>query len=132
MCLITEQSEAIVLDKAKTVYKALRRDLHSPCQEEFLWEPNKLYTQRLYPKRIDTRKEYKGDYTFADSRCMKVYDHKGIFTCISIGFHSAKTRSRVTNLYSFTEIHRFRIPAGAKVFYDSTGLIVSNKIMLVK
>jgi hypothetical protein len=129
MCLITEQEKPIILKKDKIVYKVLTYEGMSPCHP-FTWEAGRLYTESLSARVVNTLEIYDGSYTFSDTLTIREYDRKGKFFCFSRGFHFSKTKKRL-NLWR-EEKFRFKIPAGAEVYYDKTGLGITNKIMLIK
>ena len=132
MCLITEQTKPEILKEDLIVYKILYYGNLSYFRK-FVWEKGKMERQKMDPKIINTSDHYNGKYTFCDDISQAVYDNGNKYTCISYGFHAFVTKKRAGMLYTYgTEIHKFLIPAGAQVFRDKTGLIVSNKMMFVE
>ena len=133
MCLITEQTKPEILKKDLIVYKLLYPN-HLSYFRKFFWEKGKMKRQKMDPKIINTLLPFfLGAYNFCDNISQRMYERLGRLTCITYGFHAFVTKKRAGMLYTYgTEIHKFLIPAGAQVFRDKTGLIVSNKMMFVE
>ena len=142
MCLITKQKEPIILKEDLVVYKVLDKDLKSAMQE-FQYAFNTLYEAEI---------EESENPCFAGSYDRKYYG-KGLillnlvgpntitdksFIAYGRGIHFASSIERA-NIYK-NEIYygaRFvivecLIPAGSEVYYDETGLGITNQLTVVK
>jgi hypothetical protein len=139
MCLITEQKRAGVLKKDMKVYKVVRKNDETYCSpiQSFEWKWDLLYETNMgiirnvvYPSIF-----FGGKYSFTDKAAAEGYSgFMRRLTIIYEGFHAYMAPERA-NLNDWFEgdkliILCFTIPAGAKVFRDATGLIVSDKMIL--
>ena len=128
MCLVTFQRKPKILKKDLRVYKAVIMyddEIHSTYYD-FTWEKGKLYTEKLLIEKFPFKSVEHYDSI--------VFDHynttsKYKLTCISDGFHAALNEQRLKN--SPYDIMEFLIPKGSEVYYDATGLVVSNQMMLL-
>jgi hypothetical protein len=137
MCLITYQQEPKILEEDLIVYKIVevRRGFNT-CTSPFnyfKWTKNVLeHTE------IVTTDELHGAF---DSRADEAYPgHEYIPNTVYVlnGFHAATSIDRLTrkdnNLEEFRSslsVERFKIPAGSKIFYDCTGLIVADNMVWI-
>lgn len=136
MCLITRQKKAKILKKDLIVYKCLnqREDgtFNSYFQSDFVWLKNYLYQiSYLNPILRTNNFENHGIWYYADSMANNKYRGISQTYYITYGFHACLTRKRCNQLKYNSIIKEFLIPKGSKVFYDATGLIVSNQMMLL-
>ena len=143
MCLVTYQRKSIKLDKDLIVYKKtyLQSTIDDSVRslvQQFKYQVNKIYHCELgiYHSR------YLGSAEFADYTSQRYYQKRfwlylwnklryinpRPLTEISLGFHAYTTIKRAKSDSALT-ISEFMIPAGSEVFYDKTGMIVSNNIM---
>lgn len=139
MCLVTRQKRHERLKKDMKVYKALKEyddGFYSPLHG-YKWEWDILHETVMGVTKNVTFNTYfaNPDFWFADSIAVDYYNEfGGTVTVISEGFHAYMAPERA-NLNDWFEgdkliILCFTIPAGAKVFRDATGLIVSDKMIL--
>jgi len=135
MCLITSQEEPIILKTQITVYKHIQRKseqhIASSLIYEFDYHQNVLYKCEI--EETDSRAIY--DETVAEKYKISpgIIMLKGIYKHFGKGFHSALKINRIEKyVNSQTELGIFIIPKGSKVYYDETGLIVSNRIIFKK
>jgi hypothetical protein len=128
MCLVTKQKEAIVTTKDMIVYKLLTWNLKS-LTYKFQWEINKLENTSLTIKPFCI---YTDAMDYMAKRIYKIMDltldDKHLYS-ITTGFHAAMTKVRAGD-YGYT-CYKALIPAGSEVFFDETGLIVSNQMMIL-
>ena len=139
MCLITKQKRVGVLGKDMKVYKVVRKYGETYCSpiQSFEWEWDTLYETDMGIKRnVPYPSLFFGEkYSFVDKAAAEGYSgFMGRLTIIYEGFHAYMAPERA-NLNDWFEgdkliILCFTIPAGAKVFRDATGLIVSDKMIL--
>lgn len=132
MCLITAQKEAIILTEDLIVYKSFSSNLWALYQY-FQYEINKLYKTEL----TFNDGKYNPCFDSMTARHLEIMYHSqwysislfnlGLIAVVE-GFHSAATEDRLGGEYN---IRRCLIPAGSEVFYDETGLIVSNQIIVL-
>jgi len=129
MCLVTRQKKAKVLTKDLIAYKMLRvkdSKIESLC---FLktWEINKV------EKADFTFVEKRCNYSFNDNEAIDKYYRLSNTICIAQGFHASLTKNRIIDFSDNYEdiIFKVKIPAGSKVYYDCTGLIVSDTMILI-
>lgn len=132
MCLVTTQKEPLIASKDITVYKSLSigfRGIIKSQFERFIYELNKLY---------ETTIEHSKDWTCYDNDAVDAIERKypywtkGIekdLICLGDGFHSAATIER---LHHGGSIFECVIPKDSEYYMDETGLVVSNKIIVVK
>jgi len=77
--------------------------------------------------------------SFCDNVDMYYYYNKEALYAVSRGFHAFLTTKRIGDgfwnlnmqIEGKEEIKEMLIPAGSEVYYDATGLVVSNKMMLL-
>jgi len=129
MCLITRQKKAKVLTKDLIAYKMFRvrngkiKSLHFPKT----WETNKV------EKTDFTFVEKRYDYNYSDNKTFDKYYHLSNTIGIAQGFHASLIEERFF-IYFYDKnyrIYKVKIPAGSKVYYDCTGLIVSDTMILI-
>jgi hypothetical protein len=146
MCLLTEQKEPKIAETDITVYKIVElqsTDLYAyAIFRNFTYETNVIYNIEIeetddidniswfddevgqkyltsdgIPIESISRMEYKRLYI----------TNKLPFKIFGQGFHSAKTRKRLTPLFN-GRIAVFIIPKGSKYYEDKSDLLVSDKI----
>ena len=138
MCLVTTQRKAKITKKDLVVFKGVREfdgEIRS-LYHGFRYEENIPYARALKIERNPVEvvtvfddiattkyKPWKRDYEKSTKKAMNK-----IVTEISCGFHACLTKERVTDKDYI--IREFIIPKGSEVYYDATGLIVSNQIIL--
>lgn len=145
MCLITRQLEPVILTEDLTVYKKINNKLSSSSQN-FQYEYGKLYETKF------TKEEGKiHGYTVFDDKVFYHYfywsdvvnpekdKYKAGYTgpdliSIAAGYHSFTTLKRANDCWRASDqiIVECTIPAGSEIYYDETGLAVSNKIIINK
>lgn len=126
MCLITEQLEPIILDEDLIVYKALKRGFLSPYQY-FRYNPGQLYEMKNV--RIIYRK-LGNPYDNIVIDWLNKRDESNEIIYISHGYHAALTPERLGEERYECCIYQCIYPKGSIVYKDSTGLCVSNKIII--
>lgn len=133
MCLITRQKKAIVTTADMIVYKVVSTSLSS-IYYKFQWEVGVVYQQKLsigsfivnHTKCYDDLVEEVYKLVFS---VRKTY---GDLIVINEGFHSfISTLRTIGTLWVDRKLVRCLIPAGSEVFFDETGLVVSNKLMIL-
>jgi len=138
MCLITNQKKPHTATCDMVVYKLLRKNASSLYHSTMTYELGKLYKTKIM---LGTSK-----YCFDDEDtdevtkaygCNWSYDYS-IFS-FGEGFHSAIYPDRFTSTvgHSFSgwqgkAIFECIIPKGSKYYKNPSGLIVSNKIIVIK
>ena len=131
MCLITRQKKAKILKKDLIIFKTVNvyNDvIQSVCQSHFKWIANKLEKVNLNIKSVHNTK----DRFYTDEGTQKIYEKLSQCVSISEGFHAALTPDRPICIeWDYVEVKEFLIPAGSEVFYNATGLIVSNQMMML-
>ena len=135
MCLITEQKEAIILTEDLIVYKLFLVDENgklSAIYQDFIYERNRLYKTTLTFCEGNKNPCFDTEAAmYLESNYVSWYERplrdNGLIAVIE-GFHSAETSRRLRDGY---DTIKCLIPAGSEVFYDKTGLIVSNQIMVL-
>jgi len=129
MCLVTRQKKAKVLIKDLIAYKMLRVEdskIKSTCFPK-IWEINKV------EKTGFTFVKKRHEYSFNDSEAMDIYCYLSNTICIAQGFHASLKKYRIIDFSADErdEVFKVKIPAGSKVYYDCTGLIVSDTMILI-
>jgi len=139
MCLITEQTEPIILEKDLIVFKTVRNSNGCITPVHIL---NFVYMQGVknpIVKLVPTKELG----MFADTPSQMHYKHKFIsarswdfvegLVSISEGYHSFQSLERLyATFWRGLVSAQFTIPAGSEIYYDATGLIVSNQIIFNK
>lgn len=148
MCLITEQQEPIILKEDLIVYKLLEVSMSGSLHSWFFskrWELGELY-------EVDI--EESTDHGWHDAEVLKVYTGYKFssmgsnsnavtlidefinsigtkYKCFGPGFHSCTTieRAQMTK-YSKDSLFEAVIPKGSEVYFDKSGLVISNKLMI--
>ena len=134
MCLITRQKKAKITKKDLVVFKCLNNGDIS-VSRYFPWIEGQLVKCDLkIIKREHPSNNHGGDWFYADHITNGIYN--GLSNCyaISVGLHACTTKERAKRLadcYDTNIIEEFLIPKGSEVFYDVTGLIVSNQMMML-
>jgi hypothetical protein len=131
MCLITEQKEPIITEKDKIVYKTLTRELYATSYS-FSYTIGVLYHQEIVYNNIPTtymgekvQEKYGFNWTNFRSVCKN-------YTNVHDGFHFFRTKVRAREFAHSSEvIVSCLIPKGSQVFYDKTGLGVTNQIKII-
>ncbi len=130
MCLVTEQKVARITAEDMVVWKILMKGLSSVFFE-FQWEFNVLYHTEIKIKDSLHGLEFYNNAAYVYYNCMDKVD----LVQIAEGFH-AITSEDVADESMCDLTRRIKvkclIPAGAEVFEDATGLIVSNQMMLIE
>lgn len=134
MCLVTRQIKPRITKKDLVVRKIVRvnhdESITSFCRSSFIWIKGKLETTELgISKRIprnccvhdDPQSEYYKEGNKQRNRKL---------TVVSQGFHAVVDPNYNCNLSGYN-IRKFLIPAGSTIYKDATGLIVSNKMMML-
>lgn len=143
MCLITKQKQPIILKEDKVVYKILAENMYEKEEARTLYSPA--------PITYILGMEYHAPITFGDGIDVDVFDRlcmdavdeewnvKPGYCEIKTGFSFATTKERLRDALQSSvcitnNIHIYRcvIPKGSKVYYDDTGLGVSNCIIVKK
>ena len=130
MCLVTRQRKPKILKRDLKVYKVLKEGGYSKYTN-FCWTPKELCKENIH-----TTGNRGKDMKYCDSKAMDVYWR--LSGCIEIdrGFHACCTKERARKLlamFGFTEesVCEFLIPKGSEVYYDCTGLVVANQMMML-
>lgn len=140
MCLITTQKVPFIADRDIVCYKAIRERgglLWAIHQDHFRYDIDVLYETEI--QEIKT-----GDRVFAfdrtDSMALGIYglydkklqkmDELG-YVSYGPGFHSAQKPERFVE-NDPDDIYECIIPAGSEYYVNPSGLMVSNKIKIVK
>lgn len=134
MCLITNQKEAITLTEDLIVYKNLLKSEENlwAIYQDFRYDKNKLYETEFSfnnnspsyfdePDSVYLDEHYTG-WRFGDIMNLNLIG-------VECGFHAALTKERLSHINGIT--YKCLIPAGSEVYYNPTGLIVSNKIIIL-
>ena len=131
MCLVTRQRKPKILKKDLKVYKVLKSGNDSPYNN-YHWRKGQLETTKFSLKTGNGK-----NFCFADFQSLKKYNDLSQCTEIGKGFHACMTKERAESVTPkiFTnenyEICEFLIPKGSEVYYDCTGLIVANQMMML-
>ncbi|MCK9574753.1 MAG: hypothetical protein WC979_03145 [Candidatus Pacearchaeota archaeon] len=141
MCLITRQKEPEILSRDIRTFKVLKvEDGVPPCaiHQTFWYELNQLYETDIVESELPAPYDSKvTEFYVLDAssynairRNLKEYD----LIALGKGFHSFANRKRAAGEIWRTNYELFEclIPAGSEIFYDETGLCVSNKIKILK
>lgn len=139
MCLITKQKKAIIIKDDMIVYK--RVDIHggnealAPMQG-FLYVVGENYNQELVPDHNFISCFSTDVYEYYKLNTFSKKDIGKLFTHIHNGFHFFKNIKDVKlfcNDYTLGDATaKCIIPKGSSVFFDETGLGVSNSITIVE
>jgi hypothetical protein len=139
MCLITKQKEPIILTEPLIVYKVMndysgqiKPAYH--CVGGFQYKINKLNTTKIAPSELnmyfDHNVGYEYDLNDIDSLPDQLEKLK-IFA-YGAGFHFATNTDRLNNCNYSECMYECIIPAGSEVYYDKTGLGITNQIIVTK
>ena len=151
MCLITEQKEPEIIDQDLVVYKIVKTDLDKKTNKRVAWPVyykmgGFRYTEGELNKTEMIKKSGDNNISYFDGM---VGDHLaekykiapnfpgaleqlvriGVIAAIGQGFHFGTTRRRFCVTDPNLSISRFIVPAGSEVYFDETGLGVSNQII---
>lgn len=135
MCLITKNQKQIAAEDIN-VYKVLSPELDTLYYGKFKYELGKLY-------ETDILRSW--DYTWADIISYDYFQNldracdnpfsEG-FISYGQGFHSIRTIERVeqhiNGISDEFRVFKCIIPKGAEYIIDETGLVISNKIIVVE
>jgi hypothetical protein len=127
MCLLTQQSKPIIITKDLIVYKDVKKveeDIYISSHEGFKWKKGVLEQRCLFVCTCDPQTSSSLDYITNN-----YYFNKNKVLSISIGLHAYCDKERPSHL--FGKLKEFLIPKGSEVYYDATGLIVSNQMMML-
>lgn len=140
MCLITEQKTPLIAESDIIVYKQVRNvednlNLVLSTNQSFPYTLKKLYETEIKP-RVLQRFSY-ADY-IVDEYYTKVYGNDYRYNQellqLAEGFHFYRNLDRVEPIKrrndAFYCIVKCIVPAGAIYYVDSTGLGISNKIII--
>ena len=130
MCLITKQKRVKILKEDLVVYKMIR-SVGDRC---FAWMRDFEYTLGfLHKQEMEVNNT---PQTAMDEDVLHAYnilnslEHSIHLTHVHIGFHFATSIERV---YDYNEvIFECIVPKGSRVYFDKTGLGVTNQIKIVK
>ena len=130
MCLVTRQRKPKILKKDLKVYKLLKEGNFSPFNS-FRWNKTNLYKTMFCIQKGNGK-----DMCFADGKSKDKYFSLSQCTEISEGFHACVTMERAEELkigvsWIICTINEFLIPKGSEVYYDCTGLVVANQMMML-
>jgi len=133
MCLVTYQKEPIQLDKDLIVWKEVCVNPDTNETEsvffKFFWEKGVLHETELNKTEdLDYYDDTVGNHY--DILCREDNIRNARLIRIGGGFHAFCSEERIPDI-SYKTIKRFLIPKGSLVYYDETGLIVSNQMMLL-
>lgn len=130
MCLITEDMKSHKFRKDRIVYKKVKEDILRNVVSivmDFRYYENIVYETTL---KIESKTKH-DDLEYGDLYSKQHYEHMSCKKIsIANGFHSFFTQKRADLSYGFS-IRKFLIPAGSVYYKDSTGMCVSNQIMLL-
>jgi hypothetical protein len=147
MCLITNQTEPIILEKDLFVYKFCKKENNKikPYfydKSKLIYKKNVLNIENIKNSSDDYRRTEFFDrtaknYLFENSN-PSIYDLESMIESnklksISSGFHfiASKQRIKLCNNYEHLKVYTFIIPKGSEVYFDASELGVTNKIMYV-
>jgi len=141
MCLVTKQKEPIILTEDLLTYKYMNfnrasdalRPMYIGC--EHTYKLHTLHKVKMMPlpfisSFFDTEvvDKYLPERTDNQSEVWtEMMDDKGLIG-IGPGFHSALRSRSMFWMSESTKVY-CKIPKGSEVFFDETGLVVSNQII---
>lgn len=145
MCLITKQKEPIILKEDLKVYKLLGYEIEPGVYNA--WNP--ALTKTRYSEgqtyKSDIKESEPGSEAIFDGKAAEVvglddygrmsdFMHETDYIAYGPGRHFATTLKRLQPLNLFTKnpVAECTIPAGAEVYYDKSGLGVTNIIRIDK
>jgi len=134
MCLHTTQLKPIILDEDLIVYKELKiregekAGIFSPIRY-YQWNLNELNETKITILPVGSTYDILAS---ANVDYMRENDIK--YITIGEGFHSFKSKDRCHELYVNTYFYLFKclIPKSSEVYYDATGLVVSNQLIILE
>lgn len=137
MCLITKQKKPIILEQDIIVYKKMMCIVvgyASSVYHAFEYKIGKLYTTTITNSQRGryadaTTSDFYEEYFISIEDSEIKFDEKVIV--YNEGFHFYTTKERA-NKSRNGELWECIIPAGSEVYYDETGLGVTNQIIINK
>ena len=134
MCLITDNLEKQIATEDLIVYKLFKKNLYSFFML-FKYEIDVLYGTEI--KKIHTNGFWSTccdlDSNYLRDKYGYEWDKNPKLICLREGFHSAKNKTILINIYSnFTRLSVYKciIPKGSEFYTDAVGFIISNKIII--
>jgi hypothetical protein len=138
MCLITKQSEPEILEEDLIVYKLLYKyggKYHSPFTI-FMYNLHELYQTKIQTSddfsffdNID-RETFENENTKDSGRSIRYKVLNNGYSVFGQGFHSALTMERLQTHHINDEIYICIIPKGSEIYTNSSGLVISNQIII--
>ena len=132
MCLLTRQTEPIILKEDKVVWKLMFINEDGEVSSLFYyfkWVIGRLYKCNISIGDDVTSYDDKQGMLYRD----KSYNLKPGVISIDKGFHSFNNLEYAQEIVDYGEyIYECIIPAGSEYYEDETGLCVSNQIIIVK
>ena len=137
MCLVTKQKTPTKTKEDTIVYKHCymydnnENEVYST--NDFLYEKGILNETELV---INNIRDSVADHLVFLHYKIDIWEWKyestdDVFKHVHEGFHSAKTKERIS-FYLWGTLCEFTIPKGSLIMEDETGLITSNKIIFNK
>jgi hypothetical protein len=127
MCLLTVQTEPKILRKDLTVYKLiefadgnLRPMYYSGT--DFIYIKNTIH---------ETEIKISADTSAHDFKAQLFYCRVNGVVSYGQGFHFCRNKKRVDKRME-GYLYRCIIPAGSEVYFDKTGLGITNKIIVIE
>lgn len=146
MCLITQYKTPQILENDLIVYKEMKyydsyKNPLSSYHQGFTYELNKLYSTTItfgsgtpISWQSYDIKSANAITSFLKGRITDGQMVEDVLICIVEGFHFFFTPERIPN-HSYSHVRKIvecTVPAGSIIYKDSTGLGVSNQIILNK
>jgi len=142
MCLLTKQKIPTILEEDMVVYKRLSKfgdnpkEFESSCVGFKYTLGEKYVTKLVFDKKPDSFADemVRNHYKFSDLDNKTFKQVASRMTNIHEGFHFYVTIKRLTDSYfkSFHTMVECVIPKGSEVFFDETGLGVTDTIIIKK
>lgn len=147
MCLITEQKEPFITDQDMIVYKVVRESAYDNLvfpafypSRNFKYDADVLNVTKIesayedsfisfFDNMVGLHLSKKYNLDPSDPGRLEDLAKKGIINIIGQGYHFAIERKRLVVNDKTYNIERFIVPAGSDVYFDETGLGVSNQII---
>lgn len=126
MCLLTRQKKPIILKEDKIVYKLLRGDM-TAIYQNFSYSFDKVYKTDIF---IGSDNSAFDDIAMKRYRVNAYGNLKPNVISIAKGFHAFTSIARIKKSYVCHKIYKCTIPAGSEYYKDTTGLCVSNQIII--
>lgn len=130
MCLITEQKRAKILKEDLVVYKMLRvsGDNIFAWMQAFQYEFGFLHKTKM---AVDNIAQSAMDDDVVNAYDLDSFlDNSTHLTHVHLGFHFATSIKRFSGYDE--SIFKCIVPKGSRVYFDKTGLGVSNQIKIIK